>query len=234
MKHGALAEGYISKPKLVSEAYEVFQNVDILALQEVDIGVIRSKFSNLAALAAKATGMEFEFAPTLAYHIGCYGNALLVRGEIEDVEVLELEGGPRFSNVGVSKYRLPPFGYEPRNAILATARTGNHQVSVAATHLSTQPQIRRAQLASVIKALNERDSNMPRVLLGDLNMTGYEIAAQSASKSLVWAHGSPTFREPNPTRDIDHIAVSGELTIRSVETVRLAISDHAARLAEVE
>lgn len=238
MKHGALAERYLGKPKRVSEAYkETFKTsrkVDILALQEVDIGVIRSRFSNLAALAAKASGMEFEFASTLPYHVGCYGNALLVRGAIEDVEVLELEGGPRFNGVGLGKYRLPPFGYEPRNAILATACIGDQRISVAATHLSTQPEIRWEQFACVVDALAEWDPNMPRALLGDLNMTGDEVAAHPSSKTLVYAHGSPTFQEPNPTRDIDHIAVSDELTIRSVETLHLAFSDHGARLAEVE
>lgn len=233
MKNGASAEGKLGHPKRVLEAYEAFRGVDILALQEVDKRTVRTGFADLAALAAKASGIKKEnikFAPTRRG----YGNALLVRGTIEDVQVLELGGGPRFNTVGLGGYTLPSFGYEPRNAILAIACIGDRRVSVAATHLSTQRQLRREQFAYVVDALADREPNIPHVLLGDLNMTGDEVAAHPSAKRLVWAHGSPTFREPNPTRDIDHIAVTNELTIRSVETLHLAISDHGARVAEVD
>lgn len=230
LKHGALAEGYLGKPDQVKMACTEFRDVDILALQEVDKGVVRSKRKDLAALAAKASGMKVVFAPTMSFHVGSYGNALLVRGEIEDVEVLELGGGPRY-RLQLGSHTLPPIGYEPRNAILATAHVGNRQISLAATHLSTDRQTGGRQLTNILTALALRPE--PRVLLGDLNQNRRQVLAQTHIESSELADGPPTFSAAKPQTRIDHIAVKG-LAICAVETMRLPISDHLALFADVE
>lgn len=228
LKHGAGAEGYVGNPKATAEACASLK-ADVLALQEVDKRVVRSRCANLAGLVAKASGMNVVFAPTMKFHIGRYGNALLVNGEIEDVEVLDLGGGPRFrKHVAGHEFQR---SYEPRNAILATARIGDRQYSVASTHLSTDHLTNSEQLTIVLDALACRPE--PHILLGDLNQNRRQVLAQPLLNTMELADGPPTFKSPSPNRNIDHIAVSG-LTICAVEARLLAISDHLALVATLE
>ena len=110
IRHGAPSRGYKGEPERVAAACASLA-ADVLALQEVDRGLARSGRADLAQVAADAAGMEVVFAQTMPLRGGQYGNALLVRGEIEDVEIVRLPGGYRF---WVRR--------EPRNAIVATAR----------------------------------------------------------------------------------------------------------------
>lgn len=219
LKHGAPTKGYRGIPARVAAACATLR-ADVLALQEVDQGVPRSQHADLATLAAEAAGMNVVFAQTMPFRGGRYGNALLVRGDIEDVDILRLPPGYRF---WVRR--------EPRNAIMATARIGDRRLSVAATHLSTQRWASRTQLTQVIGAITRRPA--PHVLMGDLNRTNAEVLTHPAVDSLVFADGPPTFPALKPVIRIDHIAVSG-LEIRAVEAVRFPISDHLALVAEVD
>jgi endonuclease/exonuclease/phosphatase family metal-dependent hydrolase len=197
---------------------------DVLALQEVDRGVPRSGRADLARLAADAAGMNVVFAQTMSLRGGQYGNALLARGEIDDVEIVRLPGGYRF---WVRR--------EPRNAIVATVRLADHDgfaVSVAATHLSTQRWASRGQLTEVAKALTSRPP--PHVLLGDLNRTNGEIGNHPAARLVGFADGrEPTYPALKPVLRIDHIAVNG-LTVAAVNAVRFPVSDHLALVADVD
>jgi endonuclease/exonuclease/phosphatase family metal-dependent hydrolase len=219
IKHGAPAKGHRGNPERVAAACATLR-ADVLALQEVDQGIARSKRADLAGLAAEASGMEVVFAQTMPYSGGRYGNALLVRGDIDDVDILRLPGGYRF---WVRR--------EPRNAIIATARLGDRRVTVAATHLSTQRWASKGQLSQVVAAVTRRPP--PHVLLGDLNRTIAELASHPSTDSMVFAGGPPTFPAIKPVIRIDHIAVNG-LAIRVVEAVRFPLSDHLALVAEVE
>lgn len=229
IKHGAEAVGYRADPELFAEACRQLSDVDVLALQEVDQGVPRSRGADLAAIVAEVTGMEVRFEHTMKFVRGWYGNALLARGEIKDVEVVPLGGGRRF-NKKVGRLSLG-FGFEPRNAIVATAVVDGREISVAATHLSTQAGLKSEQLEKVASSLNHRPG--PRILLGDLNLTSARARPHLEANSLQMTCKVPTFPADEPTRQIDHIAVQG-LTICSVEARRLLISDHLTLVAEVE
>jgi endonuclease/exonuclease/phosphatase family metal-dependent hydrolase len=228
LKHGATADGYKGNPEAVAEACENL-HADVIALQEVDRGVLRSRRANLAALAAEASGMEYVFAETLKFRFGSYGNALLVRGEIDDVEVLGLGGGHRFK-VGWKKHKIPLIR-EPRNAILASAIIDGRKISVAATHLATEPEIRKSQLPYVIGALAARPK--PQVLLGDCNQGRKQVLAAIDGRQFELVDYAPTFPLPHPTKMIDHIAVNG-LAIQAAWSEDMGISDHCALIADVD
>jgi len=221
IRHGAPSRGYRGYPDRVAAACASLA-ADVLALQEVDQGVARSARCDLARVAGEASGMEVVFAQTMPYRGGQYGNALLVRGSIEDVDILRLPGGYRF---WVRR--------EPRNAILATARLSRFDgrpLSVAATHLSTQRWASRGQLTQVVKALTGRPD--PHVILGDLNRSNVEVATHPAAGMIGFVDGAaPTFPAVKPVLRIDHIAVNG-LTIESVAAVRFPMSDHLALVAD--
>lgn len=230
IKHGARSDEYRGNPNLVAESCEALR-ADVLALQEVDKGVVRSRFADLASLAAEAAGMQVIFAETLRYKVGSYGNALLVRGDIEaDHEVLEIGGDKRF-NLKLSQRHTLQFGYEPRNAILATAKMGNRALSVAATHLSTNKQLSPGQLSHVVATLSERPA--PHILLGDFNLPAKRILPYLSDTSLELVKSPPTFPAENPTRAIDHIAVGG-LAVQAVSVERMPISDHRALVVDAQ
>lgn len=229
LKHGAFAESYRGHPKQVKMIATEFEDVDILALQEVDRGALRSGFRDLSSILANKAGMKGVFVPTRIRPTGIYGNALLVRGEIENVQRLKLGSGPRF-RLRPFGHPLPPFGHEPRNAILATARVGDRRISVAATHLSTERDLRKKQLNKVLGEL--ACWSEPRILMGDFNQTADDVLTELLDCPMELVDAPPTYSSLNPKRAIDHIAVKG-LEIAHVQTKQLPISDHLALFATV-
>ena len=217
LKHGAPARGHRGDSEAVAVACAALE-ADLLALQEVDVGLPRSGHADLATAAAQASGMRVVFGPTMRIRGGQYGNALLVRGEIEGHEVAELAGAS---------------GIEPRNAILAIARIGGQRLSVAATHLATQSDVGKKQLSQAIGKLQGMPE--PWVLMGDLNLTTDDVLADPLLESMELVGGPPTHPAWRPRRRIDHIAIRGlTLDADSVHTVRSRhVSDHIALVADV-
>ena len=68
-------------------------DADVLALQEVDRNATRSGRSDEAAEVAAVAGLSCAFAEATSFEPGsAYGNALLVRGDLGEVDVLALPG----------------------------------------------------------------------------------------------------------------------------------------------
>ena len=226
IKHGAPAVGELGDPEKVAEACAEL-GADILALQEVDLGIRRSEYADLAKLAAEASGMKQVFAKTMRLQGGRFGNALLVRGDIVDVQMLTLKGALRYRSLGNQRFRVGR--KPPRGAIVAKARLPQGDISVAATHLSIEHRASRDQLSLVMAALACREG--PHVLVGDLNLSRASVLKDPSLATMELADGPPTFPAQGPARHIDHIAVRG-LAIQSVEAVEFPISDHRALVAE--
>ena len=162
--------------------------------------------------------MSVVFGPTMQIRGGQYGNALLVRGEIETHDVVALDASS---------------GGEPRNAILATVRVGGHRLSVAATHLATRPAVGKMQLSQAAAELQRMPE--PWVLMGDLNLTTDDVLSEPLLGSLTLLRGSATYPAWRPWKRIDHIAIRGlRLGADSVRTIRSPrVSDHLALVADV-
>lgn len=181
-------------------------DADVLALQEVDVRVPRSRLVDQVAVVARATGMHPVFGQTCRVGVvGRYGNALLSREPMHDVR----------------RVRLPLVGAnEARGAIVA--RVGG--LTVAATHLSIHQDESDVQLEALLGELAP-----PWVLLGDLNRVPSQLPAALALADV----SEPTFPAHAPRSRIDHVAVAGP-SIESVEVLpQQPVSDHrplAARL----
>ena len=189
-------------------------DAEIVALQEVDVRVQRSGGVDEAAEVARAAGMTFEFG--VANWVGWrgrYGNALLARDPITDVDVVRL---PRVMRRG-----------RRRSALLATVGA----VSIAVTHLSVWPPDTWIQLAAVVELLGRRPE--PRVLLGDLNLPPAHVVSRIRAAGLVLAGGPPSFPAAQPFTRIDHIAVAG-MNIGAVTVVPTPVSDHRPVVAELD
>ena len=191
-------------------------DADLLALQEVDVGVPRSGRVDLAAAVADATGLHVVFGRAARVGgIGKYGNALLAREPISAVDVVAL---PRSNR-----------RHEPRCAILA--RTMG--LSVAATHLSIHRPEVHEQLAAAVGALTARPG--PWLLVGDLNLLPEEVEPVVAKADLALADTAvPTFPSDEPRIRIDHVAAGGGLSPGAVSVVATESSDHCALVVDVE
>ena len=205
IQHGRTPSGRVDV-KLLATACAALE-ADVLALQEVDDGLRRSSDTDTAATVAQACGMAHVFGPAIEVRGGRYGNALLVRGGIDDVEVIPLEDT------------------EPRSAIVATAVVGDLRLSVGATHLGLRGQA-KGQLPILLDALRARPG--PRVLLGDLNLHPEDVVAPGFTR----VEGGPTFPAKAPRRAIDHVLLDG-LEATAAVVVPLPVSDHRALVVEV-
>jgi endonuclease/exonuclease/phosphatase family metal-dependent hydrolase len=210
VQHGLPASGGpVSAATLAAAIAEL--DADVLALQEVDRGVPRSGGHDLLAIAAEAMGASAHaWGPTLRFRRGEYGNALLVRGEIDALVALDL---PRIVDG------------ERRGALVARATVDEATLSVAATHLSVDPPEAVEQLAVVCAALLARSG--PHVLLGDLN-----LMAPVVPPPLTVLPGRHTHPAGEPRRRIDHVVVAG-IAPTVTTTVRTPVSDHRAVVADL-
>jgi len=191
---------------------------DVLGLQEVDVGVRRSGGVDQGAAVALATGLTPAFGRACRVGFrGSYGNALLVRGAVQDVEVLIL---PRVAR------------HERRAAVVARAEVGEQELSVAVAHLSVDPVESARQLQAVVVALGDRP--LPRVLLGDFNLVATDVAEILDAAGLCLADpAAPTFPASAPRARIDHVAVAG-MGVRSVQVLGPApVSDHRPLVVDV-
>ena len=192
-------------------------DADVLALQEVDRGLRRSGRADLAGAVAASAGMELAFGP--AHRVGWrgrYGNALLARGPLADVQLL----------------RLPRVGRrERRAAVLASVTLAGTTLTAAVTHLSIHPDEAGRQLAAVVEALGRRPP--PRVLLGDLNLRAWDVSPRVRAAGLELAGGPPTFPAGAPRIRIDHVAHSPDLRVTSVEVPETPVSDHRPLVVEL-
>lgn len=212
IRHGETRAGAIDLRQLAAACRRL--DVDVLALQEVDRWMRRTRWGDLARRVGRATDMARAFAPALHRGwLGRYGNAVLVRGAIGDVEAV------RF-----------PSPVEPRGALVASVWVGDRALSVAATHLSVVLEERDDQLDAVLAVLAQRP--LPRLLLGDLNGLPEDIGHRCARAGLGLALAGPTFPGKAPAKQIDHIAYAG-LDLVGAEAVDTGMSDHLALVAEL-
>ena len=154
--HGvSLADGQVD-PVRLAEAVRAL-DADVLALQEVDRGQLRSGDQDLTAIAAEAMGAVWHrFEPTVLGTPGelwrpcgpgeddggpAYGVSLMSRLPVSRFGVIPLPAAPIRSPIvlpGV-RARLVLLKDEPRAALVAVVEEDGLQVTVAGTHLSFVP-----------------------------------------------------------------------------------------------
>ena len=214
IQHGRTPAGPVDVDLLAAECASL--HADVLGLQEVDRGATRSHRVDEAAEVAAVTGMACAFAEATSFEPGAaYGNALLVRGDVTDVEVVALPGEE---------------GDEPRALLLADAAlAGDGRMAVAVTHLSVRPRVALRQLEAAVEALRARPA--PHLLLGDLNLRPEAAWPILEAAGLCVVDAPPAFPAHRPDRVIDHVAGHG-LDFGPVEVVHLKVSDHRALVVE--
>jgi endonuclease/exonuclease/phosphatase family metal-dependent hydrolase len=213
VKHGQNGAGRVDLRRLASACAGL--SADVLAIQEVDRFARRTHFRDEMRVIARATGLQAVFGEAARKKWRSYGNVLLARGPITDVEVVKL---PR------------PSGGEPRVAIVARVDLDGLELSVGATHLSFRKGEGAAQLAVLLDALAERDG--PRLLMGDLNIGPDLVVPAVTAAGYTVAPTEATFPASAPRTRIDFVAVSG-LEIVAASTPIVGTSDHLPIVADL-
>ncbi len=213
---------------------------DVVALQEVDkdqprsgrvdqtavvaaaLGLRWHRFA--AAFAGRADGLRRRPVPAHVPDTPGYGIALLSRWPVRSWHVRPLRPGPlRVRRPGGRlgwRVHLDP----PRVLLAAVVDAPGGAVSIACTHLSTDPPTARRQLAESAWAL--RTLPGPHLLLGDLNLGADDATAVSGMRGLARAD---TFPAARPRRQLDHVLGGPGLRAEGESrAVRLAVSDHRA------
>lgn len=207
VRHGRASTGPARTARLVETCRAL--DADVLGLQEVDCNVARSWFDDQAAIVAHRLDMNHVYRgarrPLL---IGTEGNALLARGIIDDVEVVELP------------HREERY---PRLGIIAGVTVADGTVAVAVTHLQNHEPEALDQLPVLLEALGQRPG--PRILLGDLNIRRARAEPILVTAGYSIPAAGPTVPADAPADQIDFVAVHG-LEIGETEIPEVPVSDH--------
>lgn len=196
-------------------------DADVLALQEVDLGTFRVHGADLATTVARACDMSAVFGPSRRFPGGWYGNALLVRGDLETWSLTRLPRVPRWR-----------WWQEARTLLQASVRVAGQPLAVAVTHLAVPQAVNGPQLDRVLGLVKHRAH--PLVVLGDLNRFPSTVEPAATGAGLVYVPHGPTNPVPGRRLVIDHCLVSPDLEVRSVEVRSTEMSDHAALLVDLE
>jgi endonuclease/exonuclease/phosphatase family metal-dependent hydrolase len=213
VKHGRQRIGSVDLDLLTRTCAAL--EADVLALQEVDVRRYRTRFANQPQRVAAGTGMVSAFGAASKTLFGGYGNALLVRGSIDEQTVVH----------------VPQRSREPRACLFARARVGGGRpFSVAVTHLSTHRHEAIDQLQVVVDRLAAMAP--PRLLLGDLNLEFDDVAPITTGAGLALVEHAPTFPNDAPRLTIDHVAFDG-WRLETADAPSTPCSDHRPLVIEL-
>jgi endonuclease/exonuclease/phosphatase family metal-dependent hydrolase len=187
------------------------KDYDIVGLQELDAGSLRSGYVNLTQYLSEKAHMPFWSDQT---------NRSLGRFAQHSTGVLS-----RFHPTEIIEHRLP--GRIPGRGALFI-RYGNRQESlvVLVLHMALGQRARLRQFDYISEIVNEYRHV---IVMGDLNCHSqsaemdYLINRTMMSEPI---HGVCTFPSWRPQRNIDHILVTPTLQVDHVKALNFPLSDH--------
>jgi len=197
---------------------EVVRGYDVVGLQEIDGGSLRSGFINQVEFLSELADFPYWYAQLnrdlgpLAQH----GNGLLTR-----IEPAEL-----------GDHKLP--GAIPgRGAMFLRLPFADSDMLVVMIHLSLGRQARRRQLSYIAERVA---AERHVVIMGDMNSPMRQLLEASPLKSLE-LHGvdhlAPTYPAWAPAFALDHVLVSSGLQIKNYQVIDCLLSDHLPVAVEV-
>ena len=204
---------------------------DLVALQEVDVGVKRSARVHQAQRLAELTEMAVRFGPTQHYEGGLFGNAVLTRLPILDVAIHPLP----YSEATADRVTYP------RGAIAVTVRAANDQpVRFISTHFQHNVAEDRLAEAVEINRLFADGDVLPTILAGDMNAAPDSPPVAELLKQ--WSNAidelaTPSVPASKPSLRIDYIFYRPASAFALLDTHVVAesiASDHRPIFAEFE
>ncbi len=197
---------------------DLASDFDIVGLQEVDGGSLRSGFINQTKYLARQAGFPYWYDQT---------NRNLGRFAQHSLGLLS-----HFRPDEVTEVKLP--GVIPgRGALTLRFGDGEDSLLLMILHLALGRRSRLSQLGCISEIVKDYRHV---ILMGDMNCC-------SESEEIDWLlhrtqlsepiHGLHTFPSWAPRRNIDHILVSSSLEVVSIDVLNHPISDHLPISMEV-
>ena len=237
--HGlGIPDGRYDQARLIANA-AIFKDMDVVALQEVDLGQPRTQLDDQAELIGEAMGLPYRaFSPALfgtpgekwqsAPHedLAQFGVALLSRRAPLAIHHMNMSGAPFGAPLFIPNSGFIYIKDEPRAAVAMEFEN----FVIASTHLSFIPGFNIAQLHKVCKWLRQFDK--PAMIAGDLNLPPAILHKSTRWTSLT---RSKTYPKWGPRTQLDYFLVdepSAWGTINELPAPSLTISDHLPLLLD--
>ncbi len=207
-------------PERIVEVIQAL-DVDVVGLQEVDMGLLADGQPQLDFLASSLRLTAIAGA-SFCDHRGHFGNALLTRLPIQSTRRIDLS---------VRRF-------EPRGAIDALLHIDGLGLRVVATHLGLNAAERRLQVRHLLHALDAEPQDRPWLMLGDFNEWRPTGGALRALNRRFGPSGTlRTFPSRFPMLPLDRIWIWPRPAVHRLHTYATPLSrvasDHLPIRAEV-
>lgn len=232
--HSGIGSDNKPSPERIAEVIAGF-GPDIVALQELDIGLSRSGMVDQAKIIADLLNMHFHFHPSFHLEEGFFGNAVLSRYHMRLVKAGEL---PTFRH----RRKL-----EQRGALWVECLVDGTPLNLINTHLGLN---RRERLLQIDKLLGPEwgggpSCTSPVIICGDLNAspvsrvyTKLKMKFDDAQKRIRGYRPRSTWPGICPFMRIDHVFVSPDISVTGVSVPRTknirSASDHLPLLVNMK
>lgn len=197
---------------------QVVGDYDIVGLQEVDGGSLRSHFINQVEYLAQHGSFPFWYNQT---------NRNLGKFAQHSNGILS-----RFKPSEVTEYKLP--GMMPgRGALMARFGPHDHSLTLFLVHLALGKRARQYQLDFVGELVSDYSH---ACVMGDFNcsLDSEEMRRLFANTDLCAPEETHlTFPSWRPARNIDHILTTSAVQVNEVKVVNQALSDHLPIAMEI-
>jgi endonuclease/exonuclease/phosphatase family metal-dependent hydrolase len=207
---------------------------DVVALQELDFGRLRSQRHDQPDLIAKALGMKVEFCPTVIDKDEQYGHALLSHAPMKIIRTALFAGDAGQRHV------------EPRGALWVRMELNGLTINFLNTHFGLGRRERMAQAEELLGDgwIGAKNSHEPMILCGDFNMMPGSRPYRAITRRLHDVQNGlskfkalNTFSTFHAFARIDHVFVSHDLVAEKVavpltDLTRVA-SDHLPLIVDL-
>lgn len=222
---GIDSSGRVDLDRIAAEIESV--HPDLVSLNEVDSGTLRSGGLDETAYLAGATGLHGVYGPNLFYDGGLFGNAILSRYPVVQSHNLQLPVA---------------LGLEQRGLLTATLRVDGQTVSFSSLHLSDGSDgraSRTAQAETAAQAMGH--TSRPTIVAGDLNSVPGDLPERLLRQHLLdsqeqgGAGNGDSVPETDPRSRFDYVLYDDRLAVvpGSTRVLPSAVSDHRAVFTEL-
>lgn len=225
--HSCIGTDRQHRPERIAEVLLAL-DADVVALQELDVGRLRTGQVDQVRLLADALGMHSVFQRAIRWPDGEYGIAVLSRLPVNAAEGRVLP--------------IPALPYMQRRvAQLLRLSTPDGAIAFVNTHLGLLRGERAGQIDALLSWLQDLVTEIPTILCGDLNAPPHARECRRLDPVLVDAFGNElhgrTFPVHFPLSRIDQIRVSAHVECMSVAIPRNRLtriaSDHFPVVADL-
>lgn len=205
-------------------------DAEVLLLQEVARDMPRLRFDDQVAILTEGLGMHAAFHPEHCFKVGHYGNMILSRFPLADIQHADLTIGRRKMRGAIQAHVRVPVGDHRRSLVVNNL------------HLGLAGSERAQQLERFVRCdlLSHVQATTPLIVGGDLNDLWGSLGPRFLAPENLVRAGTlrNTFPAAWPIRPLDGIFFRGSVSLKHFEvgSSRLAktASDHRPLIADFE